>query len=75
MTKKRAGRKPKTQTKDRKEYSKGYAAGWERARRKSEGMIPITRKIRDKQKSEDYQKGMKDGIAAGRRFFGDGKKK
>ena len=75
MIKKRAGRKPKTQTKDRKEYSKGYSVGWARARRKAEGMIPVTRKIRDKQKSEDYQKGIQDGVQAGRRFYGDGKRK
>ena len=73
MTKKRAGRRPKTKTTDRKEYAKGYAVGWARARRKAEGRIPITRKIKDKLKPEDYQKGMKDGIAAGKRFYGAGK--
>ena len=73
MVNNRAGRRPKTKTTDRKEYAKGYAVGWARARRKAEGRIPITRKSKDKLKSEDYQKGMKDGLAAGRRFYGNGK--
>lgn len=73
MTKHRAGRRPKTQTQNRKEYAKGYAVGWARARRKAEGRIPITRKSKDKLKSEDYQKGMADGLKAGKRFYGNGK--
>lgn len=75
MTKKRPGRRPKTQTQNRKEYAKGYAVGWARARRRAEGRIPITRKSKDNQKTTDYQSGIKDGIAAGKRFYGDGKKK
>lgn len=75
MTKKRAGRRPKTKTQNRKEYAKGYSVGWARARRKAEGRIPITRKIKDKQKSADYQAGIKDGIVAGKRFYGSGKGK
>ena len=70
MTKKRAGRRPKTQTQNRKEYAKGYSAGFARARRRAEGRIPITRKTKDKQKSTDYQAGMKDGIVAGRKYYG-----
>ena len=73
MTKHRVGRRPKTKTQNRKEYAKGYAVGWARARRKAEGRIPITRKIKDKLKPEDYQKGMKDGLAAGKSFYGVGK--
>lgn len=75
MAKKRAGRRPKTKTTDRKEYAKGYAVGWARARRKAEGRIPITRKIKDKQKSTDYQAGMRDGAKAGRKYYGDYKGK
>lgn len=75
MTKKHAGRRPKTKTQNRKEYEKGYAVGWKRAYRKSQGMIPITRKAKDKLKSEDYQKGMADGLKAGRKCYGNGKGK
>jgi hypothetical protein len=75
MTKKRAGRIPKVQTQNREEYTKGYGVGWARARRKSEGRIPITRKSKDKLKNEDYQKGLKDGLAAGRRYYDGGKRK
>ena len=67
MTKKRPGRKPVNRSKD---YHRGYSAGFRRAERKSLGQIPITRKSKDKLKSDDYQKGMKDGLAAGRRFYG-----
>ena len=69
-TKKRPGRKPKNRP---IEYKRGYSAGFRRAERKALGQIPITRKSKDKLKSEDYQKGMKDGIAAGKRFYGTGK--
>ena len=74
MTKHRGGRKPKTKTQNRQEYERGYSAGWMRAVRKSKGQIPITRKSKDKQKSEDYQKGLSDGVKAGRRCYGNGKK-
>ena len=70
MTKRCAGRKPKRKTQNLKEYTKGYSTGFARARRKAEGRIPITRKTKDKLKSVDYQAGMKDGLAAGRRFYG-----
>ena len=70
MTKKRPGRKPKNRP---IEYRRGYSAGFRRAERRAAGQIPITRKAKDKLKSEDYQAGMKDGIAAGRRFYGGGK--
>jgi len=71
MTKKRPGRKPLNRSID---YRRGYSAGFRRAERKAAGQIPITRKSKDKLKSEDYQKGLRDGVAAGRRFYGNGKK-
>lgn len=68
--KKRPGRKPVNRSID---YRRGYSAGFRRAERKALGQIPITRKSKDKLKSEDYQKGMADGLKAGKRFYGNGK--
>ena len=67
--KKRGRKKLWTGRKD-DEYYRGYHAGWERVKRKSKGRIPI----KDKQKGEDYQKGLADGLKAGRRCYGNDKK-
>ena len=72
MTKKRPGRKPVNHSID---YKRGYSAGFRRAERKAKGQIPITRKAKDKLKSDDYQAGMTAGLKAGRRFYGSGKGK
>lgn len=69
---KKPSRRPVNHSKD---YKRGYSAGFRRAERKAAGQIPITRKSKDKLKSEDYQAGLKDGIAAGRRCYGNGKKR
>lgn len=70
MAGKKRGRKQKGHTKD---YMLGYHAGWARSMRKALGQIPITRKVNDKLKSEDYQMGMRNGLKAGKRFFGNSK--
>ena len=67
MSGKKRGRKPINRGKD---YKKGYSVGWGRAMRKASGQIPITRKTKDKQRSKDWQEGLKSGLAAGKFFFG-----
>ena len=67
MVGKKRGRKPLNRTQD---FKRGYNAGWGRAMRKASGQIPTTRKINDKQRSKDWQEGLKSGLAAGKFFFG-----
>lgn len=70
MPSKKRGRKPVNRS---KEYERGYQTGWGRAMRKAKGEIPTTRKTKDGQRSNDWQDGLKNGIRAGKRFFGKGK--
>lgn len=67
MAGKKRGRKPLNRS---KEYERGYQTGWGRAMRKASGQIPTTRKIIDKQRSKDWQEGLKSGLIAGRKCYG-----
>lgn len=68
------GRKPLNRTEN---YKKGYAAGFQRAKRKHEGTVPALHKTTDKDKPKNYQNGLNAGIKAGCNSFGiiNGKRK
>ena len=70
MAGKKRGRKPINRG---KEYEKGYQTGWGRSMRKASGQIPTTRKIKDKLRSKDWQEGLRKGLIAGRKAYGNGK--
>jgi hypothetical protein len=55
------GRKLRNRTKN---YNKGYAAGYQRAKRKNEGEVPALHKKIDSKKPKQYQEGLNAGIRA-----------